>query len=118
MFNKDTVLLQSYQCILVDFSCKAYSKVDFGCTKISDTIFLGLLYLMIIKRTPVLTGTMFMFSCPCINRHDVCFCVYFFTLSNQNSKTLCLNKYIDFGCFSIVMVKSDNTAALPCNHYC
>jgi len=29
-----------YQCILVDFSRKAYSKVDFGHVKILDTIFL------------------------------------------------------------------------------
>jgi len=28
-----------YQCILVDFSHKAYSKVDFGHIKISDAIF-------------------------------------------------------------------------------
>jgi len=28
-----------YQCILVDFSCKAYSKVDFGHIKILDAIF-------------------------------------------------------------------------------
>jgi len=30
-----------YQCILVDFLCKAYSKVDFGHAKILDAIFLG-----------------------------------------------------------------------------
>jgi len=30
-----------YQCILVDFSRNAYSKVDFGHVKISDAIFLG-----------------------------------------------------------------------------
>jgi len=30
-----------YQCILTDFSHKAYSKVDFGCVKISDAIFSG-----------------------------------------------------------------------------
>jgi len=28
-----------YQYILVNFLCKAYSKVDFGHTKISDAIF-------------------------------------------------------------------------------
>jgi len=39
MFNKVAVLLQLYQCILVDFSCKDYSKVDFGHTEISDAIF-------------------------------------------------------------------------------
>jgi len=30
-----------YQYILVDFSCKAYCKVDFGHAKILDAIFLG-----------------------------------------------------------------------------
>jgi len=30
-----------YLYILVDFLHKAYSKVDFGCVKISDAIFLG-----------------------------------------------------------------------------
>jgi len=30
-----------YQCILADFLCKAYSKVDFGHVKILDAIFLG-----------------------------------------------------------------------------
>jgi len=30
-----------YQYILVDFSCKAYSKVDFEHVKISDAIFFG-----------------------------------------------------------------------------
>jgi len=36
LFNKGTMLLQLYQYILVDFSCKAYSKADF---KILDIIF-------------------------------------------------------------------------------
>jgi len=39
MFNKGTVLLWTYQYILVDFLRKAYCKVDFGHTKISDTMF-------------------------------------------------------------------------------
>jgi len=39
MFNKDMVLLLSYQCILVDFLHEAYSERDFGLTKILDTIF-------------------------------------------------------------------------------
>jgi len=39
MFNKGTVLLYTYLYILVDFSCKAYSKVGFGPAKISDAIF-------------------------------------------------------------------------------
>jgi len=41
MLNKGTVLLYLYQCILVKFSCKDYSKVDFGHNKISDAIFAG-----------------------------------------------------------------------------
>jgi len=41
MFNKGTMLLWMYQYILVDFSCKAYCKVDFGHAKILDAIFLG-----------------------------------------------------------------------------
>jgi len=39
MFNKGTVLLLMYQCILINFSHKAYSKVDFGHAKILDAIF-------------------------------------------------------------------------------
>jgi len=41
MHNKGTVLLYTYQYILVNFSHKAYSKVDFRHAKISDAIFSG-----------------------------------------------------------------------------
>jgi len=43
-----------YQCILVDFSRKAYSKVDFGHAKILDAIFLGQFLLL---STTVLNDT-------------------------------------------------------------
>jgi len=41
MFNKGMVLLQLYQCILVDFLGKVYSKVDFGHVKFWTPFFSG-----------------------------------------------------------------------------
>jgi len=46
-----------YQCILADFLCKAYSKVDFGHIKISDAIFLGQSLLL---STTVLNDNMYL----------------------------------------------------------
>jgi len=57
MFNQVTVLLQSYQCILLSFFIKVYSKVDFGHIKILNAILqvypyyiCYVLYLMIVLK--------------------------------------------------------------------
>jgi len=71
MFNKGTVLLQSYQCILVDFSCKAYSKVDFGCAKISDAIFFESILLL---STTVLNDLDYTHTHACVHIHMISNC--------------------------------------------
>jgi len=53
-FHQGTLLLLSYQCILANFLHNAYSKVDFGHSKILDAIFLGQ---SLILSTTVLNDT-------------------------------------------------------------
>jgi len=51
------MLLKMYECILVNFLCKAYSKVGFGYAKISDTIFFWLLITTVLNDAVFLSLT-------------------------------------------------------------